>query len=62
MKNSFIVGDRTSDIKAGDLAGCKTIGVRTGYACDDGFKDATPQQMANDLYHAVQIILKEWEK
>jgi len=53
-----MIGDRISDIKAGFLAGCKTIGVKTGYACDDGFKDATPDMMANDLYHAVEIILE----
>jgi D-glycero-D-manno-heptose 1,7-bisphosphate phosphatase len=58
LTKSYMIGDRISDIKAGFLAGCKTIGVKTGYACDDGFKDATPDMMANDLYHAVEIILE----
>lgn len=60
LSKSFMIGDRTSDIKAGNLAGCTTIGVRTGYACDDGYKDAVPDMMADDLYHAVQIILERW--
>ena len=55
----YVVGDKTSDIKAGKLAGCKTILVKTGYAGDDGFNDAIPDCEAKDLYDAVlNIILK----
>lgn len=59
LSECFMVGDKISDIKAGFLAGCKTILVKTGYGGDDGFKDATPDHEAKDLYEAVtQIILK----
>ena len=58
LKNSFIIGDRISDIKAGQLAGCKSIGVKTGYACNDGFADATPDYMADDVLSAVNYILE----
>ena len=60
LAKSYVVGDRISDIKAGNLAGCKkTIGVRTGYACDDGFKDAVPDEMVDNLYGAVHKIINE---
>jgi D,D-heptose 1,7-bisphosphate phosphatase len=61
LKKSYMVGDRTSDIKAGNLAGCKKcIGVKTGYACDDGFKDATPDELVDNFYEATKkIILDE---
>lgn len=57
LSKSYMVGDRISDIKAGNLAGCKTIGVKTGYSCEDGFNDAEPDKMSEDLYGAVKIIL-----
>jgi histidinol-phosphate phosphatase family protein len=54
----WMVGDRISDIKAGFLAGCKTIGVKTGYGCDDGHHDAVPDCMVKNIEDAVSIILK----
>jgi len=57
LSKSFMVGDRTSDIKAGRLAGVKTILVKTGFGGDDGYKDATPDYVAEDLYDAARIIL-----
>jgi D,D-heptose 1,7-bisphosphate phosphatase len=60
LRNSYMIGDRISDIKAGNLAGCKkTIGVKTGYACNDGFKDAIPDMIVSDFYEAVIKILGE---
>jgi D-glycero-D-manno-heptose 1,7-bisphosphate phosphatase len=57
LSESYMVGDRIADIKAGNLAGCKkTIGVRTGYACDDGFKDAVPDEIVDTFYDASQKI------
>lgn len=59
LSKCYMVGDTIGDIKAGFLAGCKTILVKTGYGGDDGFKDATPDCEAEDLYEAVtNIILK----
>lgn len=61
MGSSFMVGDKISDIKAGRLAGCTTVGVRTGYGCNDGFNDAVPDILADDLYNAVEMILRRWK-
>lgn len=62
LKESYMIGDRISDIKAGFLASCKTIGVETGYACNDGFKDATPKAKAKNFLEAVKLILRENKK
>ena len=59
LKNSWMIGDKTGDIKAGLLAGTKTILVKTGYGGNDGFKDAVPNYIAEDLYAASQLILNE---
>ncbi|MBU2637823.1 MAG: HAD family hydrolase [Nanoarchaeota archaeon] len=59
LKQSFTIGDKTGDIKAGYLAGTRTILVSTGYGGDDGFKDATPDYTAKDLYGAAEIMLKD---
>ena len=56
LKESYVVGDRTGDIKAGKLAGCKTIGVKTGYGCKDPYNDSTPDFMVENLLEAVKII------
>ena len=32
LLNSFMIGDRSSDIKAGNLAGCKTIFIDRNYS------------------------------
>lgn len=58
LKQSFIVGDKLSDIEAGKRAGCKTIMVRTG----QGVKELKSNEIdcdyvANDLHDAVQHIL-----
>tara|TARA_Y100000310_G_scaffold281278_1_gene301652 strand:- start:421 stop:975 length:555 start_codon:yes stop_codon:yes gene_type:complete len=60
LSQSFMVGDRTSDIKAGVLSGAKTISVRTGYggAGNDGFNDATHDYIADNLLEASKIILQ----
>jgi D-glycero-D-manno-heptose 1,7-bisphosphate phosphatase len=59
LSESYMIGDRTGDIKAGNLAGCKTIILKTGYGGNDGFNDAVPDFEARDLYEAVvKIILK----
>lgn len=60
LKNSYMAGDRTADIKAGNIAGCKTILLKTGYGGNDGFNDAAPMFEAEDLYEAVvKIILQK---
>lgn len=59
LSKSFTIGDKTGDIKAGKLAGTKTILVQTGYGGEDGFKDAVPDFVAKDLYGAAKIIMED---
>ena len=56
-RESWIVGDTTSDILAGKRAGLRTILVRTGYAGRDFKFDVQPDFIANDLSGAVEWIL-----
>lgn len=58
LKQSFIVGDKLSDIEAGKRAGCKTIMVRTGYGVEElKSNEIDCDYVANDLHDAVQHIL-----
>ena len=57
---SWMVGDKSSDIGAGQAAGLKTILVKTGYAGKEpGASAAEPGFVADDLFAAVDIIVKE---
>lgn len=53
LRQSFVIGDRRSDVMAGKTAGCRTILVETGEA---GGKDmaprAVPDFVASDLHRA----------
>jgi D-glycero-D-manno-heptose 1,7-bisphosphate phosphatase len=64
FSNSYSIGDRGSDIEFGRRIGAKTILVLTGYGKEESehFGDPLklkPDHMAQDLYEAVQWILKE---
>jgi D-glycero-D-manno-heptose 1,7-bisphosphate phosphatase len=55
----FIVGDRKSDIKLGQRAGCRTYMVKTGYGIseiDEGFENP-PDVITENLLTAVLDIL-----
>jgi histidinol-phosphate phosphatase family protein len=57
LKNSWMIGDKSSDILAGQNAGTKTILVRTGYAGKEkGTIPVKPDHIADNLYDAVQFI------
>lgn len=59
LPDCFFVGDKNSDTKAGESAGCKTILVRTGYGGVDNTGEASPNFVEKDLYSAVKnVILK----
>lgn len=58
LKKSFIIGDRTADIAAGNRAGMKVILVKTGYAGKDGKFKGRPDFVAKNLSEAVKIIKK----
>ncbi len=53
---SFLVGDKTSDILAGERAKVKTILVETGYGGTDGANKVVPNIFAKDLWHASQLV------
>jgi len=58
LKQSFMIGDKLSDIEAGRNAGCKTIMVKTGYGAEE-LKNSKIKcdYVADDLYDAVEHIL-----
>ena len=57
LRGSWLIGDKTSDIKAGADAGCKTILVKTGYAGRDLQFRLKADLIANDLNDAIRAIL-----
>lgn len=57
-ESSWLVGDTTSDIRAGTRAGLHTILVRTGHAGLDGKYDDQPDYVMPDLPAAVDWILR----
>jgi histidinol-phosphate phosphatase family protein len=58
-RQSFLVGDKTSDVLAGRRAGLRTILVRTGEGGRDGLWDVAPDRTVMDLREAVDWILSE---
>jgi len=58
---STMVGDATTDILAGQRAGCRTILVRTGFAGEDGWAEAKPDAVVADLPAACDLILNDQE-
>ncbi len=58
IANSYMVGDKTSDILAGKNAGLSTILVETGNAGKDGEFDVDPDFVAIDLLAASKWILE----
>jgi len=58
LSKSFMVGDMSSDVKAGADAGCKTVVLKTGQGGADGLYDVKPDYVANDLAEAAELILR----
>ena len=59
-ETSFFIGDKLSDVQAGKAFGLKTALVLTGYgekAQGEIDHDTMPDIIANDLRHAVEMIL-----
>lgn len=58
LNQSFLVGDKSSDIEAGKRAGCTTIMVRTGHGADELESNRIEcDYVAGDLHNAVEHIL-----
>ncbi|MBI4140866.1 HAD family hydrolase [Candidatus Woesearchaeota archaeon] len=58
LSASWVVGDKTSDVKLGENAGCNTILVETGKAGNDAAYSVNPTYKAKDLLDAAEHILK----
>lgn len=57
LSRSFMVGDKTSDIAAGEKVGCVTILVKTGKAGkEEAAVPVTPTHVVEDLYEAALVI------
>ncbi len=57
LTRSVVVGDATTDVLAGQRAGCSTILVRTGFGGQDGKAVAEPDAVVDSLVDAVDLIL-----
>ncbi len=58
FRKSFLVGDKTSDIKAGKNIRCKTILVKTGWGGRDKRFRVKPHFIVKNLYEAAKLISK----
>lgn len=56
IKQSFLVGDKISDIQTGNKLNIKSIAVLSGQ--EKTFKQAKPWKICDNLWHAAQCILK----
>ncbi len=65
LKNSYMIGDKLSDIQSGINAGLKTILVRTGYGKDTEISlihdklDTQPDAIVDTLPEAIEWIINE---
>lgn len=59
LVRSFMIGDRVSDIQAGEAAGAKTILVKTGYGKSEQQKLPASQTTAENLYAAYEQIMAQ---
>ncbi|MBE9572576.1 MAG: HAD family hydrolase [Proteobacteria bacterium] len=67
MKNSYVIGDRCSDIELAERSNLQGIMVRTGYGLGDieyvlPHKPFKPLYIARDLLHAVRWIIEQGVK
>lgn len=58
LKAAYLVGDRTTDIKAGKSLGIPTILVKTGYGGRDNTYPVSPDYISNNFGQATDIIIK----
>ena len=59
LEDSWLIGDSTLDVKAGENAGMKTILLKTGEGGMDRKYDIVPDKICNNLEEAVGYILKQ---
>jgi len=58
-KESYVIGDKTSDIKLAENAGMKSVLVKTGKGGKDKEFEVNPTFTAKDLVDASKIIINE---
>lgn len=59
LNESWVIGDKTSDIEMGRRAGCRTILVKTGKAGNDKSFRTSPDYITKDLADAAYCILQQ---
>ena len=58
LRQSFVVGDKLSDIEAGKKVGCRTVLVKTGYGAMELKRNhVNCNYIADDLFAAVEHII-----
>lgn len=57
LEKSWLIGDSSLEISAGDRSGCRTAGVRTGHGLQDGRVHVEPDFVAEDLSEALESVL-----
>lgn len=62
MSNSYMIGDRASDILAGQKMGLTTILLETGYGTEKLEFDIKPDYLADNLCTACDILEKSMKK
>ncbi len=58
LKKSWMIGDKSSDIKVGKVSGLKTVLVKTGYGGLDKNYKVKPDYVFENLYKAITKIIK----
>lgn len=59
LSASWMIGDKRSDIEAGNNAGCRSILVRTGYGGQEGQGLPPATEIVDSLAAAVELILSK---
>jgi D-glycero-D-manno-heptose 1,7-bisphosphate phosphatase len=59
LKNSFMIGDKTSDIECARRAGCASVLVRTGNGGRDKAYKAKPTTVRRDILSAARWIIAQ---
>ena len=62
LENSFMVGDKWSDVEAGIRAGCRTIRITSVTNLHDLHNKFQPDHAATNLSEAVEYILNHQNK
>jgi D,D-heptose 1,7-bisphosphate phosphatase len=63
LQNSWMIGDRYADIKAGKISGCKTILLQTGHSGNDKsrYLELEADYQLDTLYEAINFIISREE-